>query len=449
MAYRKRSHARGRVGRVSYYEHHGGWHLYYHDGGQQVRRRVADTRDEAERLAAPVQAQLAAAAPTLLAFTPLSVPELRQRFLTYHEDVKRSSLATVRRYRAATQHLVEFAAATAPTRSAHEIRADRFVAYLRGLQVHANGHPHTAVRPLRDQGVQYILEVCRSLYGFAAKMRHLPPYAPNPFADLGIEHYRVEDAKPIFVFDADTEVAFFGAADDWAFPIHFTLAKTGLRPGELAHLLIEDVDLPGGWLRVRNRPALGWRIKTGRERVVPLVAEVVGVLRRTIGARAAGPVFLRRCFAAKAAPARDEAALIQLYQRRVAEGAGPSGQPLSRERQARIARTVWREAGAVDPDLIRRSFVRIMEAVGVPGATCPKSWRHTFATLLQDANVDPLIRQITLGHRPSARPAGALGMTAVYTHTRPETHQREIERAVRLWPRALQLAQTWAQGGDI
>ena len=58
-------------------------------------------------------------------------------------------------------------------------------------------------------------------------------------------------------------------------------------------------------------------------------------------------------------------------------------------------------------------------AIGQPESTCPKSWRHTFATLLQDANVDPLIRQQVMGHKPTL--TGGLGMTANYTHTRPET----------------------------
>ena len=75
--------------------------------------------------------------------------------------------------------------------------------------------------------------------------------------------------------------------------IHFTLAKTGLRVGELTHLLIEDVDLTGGWLHIRNKPGLGWRVKTGNERSVPLLAEVVAVLRSVIGDRVVGPVFLR------------------------------------------------------------------------------------------------------------------------------------------------------------
>jgi hypothetical protein len=69
------------------------------------------------------------------------------------------------------------------------------------------------------------------------------------------------------------------------------------------------------------------------------------------------------------------------------------------------------------------------------------------ATFLQDANVDPLIRQLTLGHKPSSPSAGALGMTSVYTHTRPPTQFHEIERALRLWPRSLLIALEWVQGG--
>ena len=43
---------------------------------------------------------------------------------------------------------------------------------------------------------------------------------------------------------------------------------------------------------------------------------------------------------------------------------------------------------------------------------------------------------------------GALGMTTIYTHTRPETQQREVLRALRLWPRSLELAQRFAECGD-
>jgi integrase len=434
--------ARKRVGRVSYYLHHGAWHLYYREGDRQVRRRVADTEEDAARIAAQVNAQLHVASPTLLAFTPITIPELRRRFLGHHEHVQRSSLATIRRYKAATQHLEDYAGKQPVRAMAHELRPQGFVSHLRGLVVSPNGHPNSSRRPLRDKGVRYILECCRSMYSFAARMRHLPPYAGNPFAELRLDRMKLEDSKPVFVFDAETELAFFRAADSWAFAIHFTLAKTGLRPGELAHLLIEDLDLEGGWLRVRNRPALGWRVKTGREREVPLIEELVAVLRGAVGQRKAGPVFLRSRFDAArlSAGVADEAAMVRLHQRRMAAEVERVGRPLDRQEQARVARGVWRDSGAVEVDRVRVAFVRTAQLSGLAGATCPKSWRHTFATLLQDANIDPLIRQLTLGHRPVAASSGALGMTTVYTHSRPETQRREIIRALRLWPDSLRFA---------
>lgn len=45
---------------------------------------------------------------------------------------------------------------------------------------------NTAKRHLLDKGLCYILECCRTLFQFAAKRRHLPPYAENPFSALEI-----------------------------------------------------------------------------------------------------------------------------------------------------------------------------------------------------------------------------------------------------------------------
>lgn len=102
MARSKRSASpRFRVGRISVYPHHGTWWVCYRDGGKQVRRKVATTRQEAEQVAA----QLTSGAPTLLAFTSIGVPGLRQKFLDFHEHTLGSSVATARRYRAATRHL--------------------------------------------------------------------------------------------------------------------------------------------------------------------------------------------------------------------------------------------------------------------------------------------------------------------------------------------------------
>lgn len=443
---RRRKPRRKRVGRVSLYHHHGAWWVYYRDGQQQVRRRIGEDETLADQVAAQVNAQLATAAPTMFSFTPLTVPELCRRFLDDHEHVQRSSLATIRRYGSALQHLEQFATKAGGNPPAHDIQADQFVRYLRSSKIAPNGHPHTKRRALRDKGVRFILETCRSLFGWAAKKRHMPPYGQNPFAGLGGKRCRIEDAKPIFVFDADTELVFLNTANDWAFPVHFTLAKTGLRPGELIHLLIEDLDLESGWMQVREKPELSWRIKSRRERAVPLIDELVAVLRRVVGQRTSGVVFQREQFE----PGRGSLAtsnrvgLARAVTQRIEKAERETEQTLSREARAKIAGTVWRDAGAVKADQIRLSFIRTARAAGLQEATCPKSWRHSFATLLQDANVDPLIRQITLGHTPVGSIEGALGMTTLYTHTRPETQRREVLRALRLWPQSLELGQQFA-----
>ena len=446
MRRRKKSAQRKRVGRVSYYLHHGAWYLYYRDGDRPVRLRVADTEDEAEQIAAQVNAQLASSSPTLFSFTSVSFSELRQAFLNHHENVAPSSPATIRRYRSATQHLENYFNECRPSDLAHAIRADHFVAWLRKQKVSPNGHPNTAKRVLRDKGLRFVLEVCRSVYIYAAQQRFLPPYFENPFSKLNLERMRIEDAKPIFVFDAEDELRFFQKADDWTFPIHFILAKTGLRSGELIHLLIEDVDLENGWLHVRNKPELHWKIKTRRERSVPLIEEAVAVLRRVIGNRTAGPVFIRHQFDPLNSPLGnlDQMALQEELRQRISHADSGSVLTLSQTMEEKLARAVWREAGVIRSERVRTSFIRTAKSADLKQSSCPKSWRHSFATLLQDANVDPLIRQVTLGHKPSedAR-SGGLGMTGVYTHTRATTQKREIERALRFWPQSLAYARQW------
>lgn len=434
-----------RIGRVSIYRHHGTWWIYYRQGDKQHRRRIGEDHDTAERVAAEINAQLTVAAPTMFDFRPIGIAELCREFLQYHEHVLRSSLATIGRYATAIRHLSNFAASLPRLPAAHQISAMDFVAYLRAQRVSPNGHVHAVRRYLRDKGVQFILETCRSMYGFAERQRHLPPYVANPFTDLRIDRMRIEDAKPIFVFDADTECQFLQGARSWEFPIHFTLAKTGLRPGELCHLLIEEIDLESNWLSVRNKPELGWSVKTRNERNVPLHPLVGRVLRSVIGGRAAGVVFRRpKSTLTTPVTTASRQQLQRLLQERLSCEADHRGSELSRGAQQKIADRLWRDAGAFDPDQIRNSFLRIAKRCGLDQATCPKSWRHAFATLLQDANVDPLLRQITMGHKPSGA-GGALGMTGIYTHSRPETQAREIVRAMDCQGRGLELANQWLQ----
>jgi integrase len=245
------------------------------------------------------------------------------------------------------------------------------------------------------------------------------------------------------------------ACDDWQFPIFLTLLCTGMRPGELVHLLLpDDLDLVTGWLRIRNKPGLGWQVKTRNERDIPLVPVLVDVLRRLPGDRRCGPVFVQsRCSNGYAPPLIDRPpkSLEQELARRVSQAENASTKPLTRTERLGIARTIWRDAGALKEDWLRKEFMHLTRAIGMPEVTAPKTLRHTFATILQDANVDPLIRNELMGHAPSGtcRNGHGLGMTTVYTHTRPETKRHQLEAALGDRPFITSARQRLAQGQRI
>ena len=290
-----------RVGRVTVYQRGKVWYLYYFENSRRVRQRVGGSLAEANRVAAQVNAQLATGAPAMLSFQPVSIGELRQHWLDHHEYVLRSSVATIRRYRAATEHLLRFYEEVHPVASSDRMTAslaEAFARYLRQAKISPNGHPNTAKRSLRDKGVIFILESCRAMFNYAAKRRHLPPYHENPFTQIDIERIPIADAKPIELVTPKQEEEFLAACDDWQFPIFLTLGLTGIRPGEAVHLLLpDDVDLGKRLIRIRNKPDLGWQVKTRNERDIPLSAELSDVLCQVINGRRTGPLFLRRRFA--------------------------------------------------------------------------------------------------------------------------------------------------------
>src|SRR5262245_59193075 len=121
-----------RVGKVLAYPRGRVWNLCYHEHGQRRRPRVGPDRDAARRLAAQVNAQLEVGVPAALSVEPISIPELRRRWLDHHELVLRSSVQTVNRYRTATDHLLRFLEAC-PVRHAAHFRASHAEGFVRYL----------------------------------------------------------------------------------------------------------------------------------------------------------------------------------------------------------------------------------------------------------------------------------------------------------------------------
>ncbi len=441
----RRSRKNIHVGKVSVFFRGASWHIYYREDGKARRIRIGPDRKEAEKRAAEVNAQLAHGIPSAYGFERVTVGELVKLWIEHHELVLRSSVATVRRYRSAVEHLLRFVRQNHPRLTADAFNpaiAESFVKFLRRSKVSPNGHAKTKKRPLRDKGVVFVLGACRSLFNYAARQRRLPPYARNPFSDIGIERMKVEDSKPTGVLTEVEEAAFLTACDAWQFSVFFTMAFTGLRPGELCHLLVEDVDLRARILHVRNRPELGWKTKTRSERRIYLFDELLDVVRRAAGDRACGPLFLAPRFGpGNGTPplaGKDLRTLAQELQRRIAERSERDGATATRLMEAKVARELWRDMGATTPKLMRRGFMKITKRIGRPDLTCPKVFRHGMATAMQAAGVDPFVRKEIIGHT-------RLETTGIYTHTAEATLGREMVKAARTRGRSLELARARLQ----
>lgn len=429
-----------RVGRVKAFLRGQVWYLCYFEQGRRRRPRVGPDRDAARQMAAQINGQLETGVRATLSFDSITIPALREQWINNHETVKRSSLQTVNRYRTATEHLMRFLEKT-PVKSAALFQianAEQFVRYLRGLRVAPNGHPNTRKRPLLDKGIQFILETCRSMFTFAAKRRYLPPYAENPFTALELGRMPLENRRAI-IMPVQTKVAqVLAAASSWEFPVLLTLALTGLRPGELSHLLIEDFDAMEDLIHVRNRPDLGWQVKTRRDRTLPLAPPLKEILQRMIAGRKHGTLFVRPRFTSTKMPtwATDARHARTELQRRQVEREVALERSLDRREMAALVPRLWLDMGMVKPDFIRTCLMRLSSRTKVAELATPKTFRHLFATTLQEGRVDPLVRNELLGHIPEDgnRSGGGLGMTAQYTHTRADTKRDQLVYAFRQHP---------------
>ena len=136
------------------------------------------------------------------------------------------------------------------------------------------------------------------------------------------------------------------------------------------HLLLpDDLDLEAGWLHVRNKPNLGWQVKTRNERDIPMISELVDVLRLAIGNRTAGPLFRQRRFSGVSEPPLAGLGQSSLQREmacriRCQENAG--GRSLDRTEVLRATRTNWRDLGGFRMDIVRKEFMAITAMVDMP-----------------------------------------------------------------------------------
>ncbi len=421
-----------RIGRVTVYRRGKAYSLYYRETGKSVRRKVDGNLAVARATASRVNASLEEGSPSPFGFTRVTVEEVVPLFTSHAEEVQGLALRTVDRYRAALEHFRRFVRSQPRVLTADQVTqatVDDFVKWFRRLPRARNGAATGKEGRYTPAGIRFVLCVCRTMFNWARKRRYLPPYTENPFSTFPIDKTFRAEGAPVRLFTGEERRAFFEASDDWQRSIFFVLAVYGLRVGELTHLLVSDVELGEGILHVRSKPVLFWSVKTGRERLLPLIPEMTRLFRRLIGGRAEGFVFLnRKCAQGKVSlPERFDspAAFAERLQTIAAEAraAGATSEKAVRRRVAAFLRTI----GQIPEKRIRQEFMKVAAKIGRSDVTRAHSLRHLFSTRAQELGVNPLLVQGLLGHT-------TLQMTEKYTHFSADVQREAIRRVVESDP---------------
>lgn len=340
----------------------------------------------------------------------------------YTEDLRRRAEAgelaakTVTRYSTALRHYRDFAGQLGTEKAfPFTVAVNRefrlaFSAYLSGLQVAPNGHPHAARRPLRGQ--RYVLEAARGMFEWAADPNRgnlLPAGFANPFRRIGPGQRAVapdQFGEPDISLPMAVE--FLEACDDVQLTLFGTLLLYGLRATEPVYLFHEQVD--AGWVRISCLPELGYVTKGKRDKRFPVVP-ALGHLWTGAGTGAVkhGLLLRRRDAAADFRHVPWVGASLQElcaeFQRRCRET--PS---LTATVRQAIRDELIQAAGGLSYDHIAREFRDVARRLSWPRQATLKDFRHLFATSLENAGVGEFYRRYFLGQSPGRAPI------VTYTH---------------------------------
>lgn len=361
----------------------------------------------------------------------LSHPDLVARFLAdlrSRADAGEIDPRTADRYASALAHYLAFAAsakvAAAYPSAGHVDRefALLFAAYLAELRITPNGHVNATRR--RMASPKYVEGVVRSLFAWAAdpdRGNLLPPGFRSPFS--GSARRTTEVARdPFGEPDVTIEMAaeLLVACDAVQLSLFAMLALYGLRASEPCFLFREDLDIEGGWLKVPCRPELAYVTKGRREKRLPLVSPVAGLLAPAATTPQSGLLFLRRAvLEGREQPSLLGATADELeaeFERRCRKAGRSSAKDRIQVRDA-----VLRDAGGLSYDQVAGEFALLARQLGWPAAATLKDLRHLAATSFENAGMPLFSRRYLLGQSP--------GRGAIVSYTHINELRRHYEEA--------------------
>ena len=414
-----------RLGKVTIYRRGSSYWLYFRDGGRSIRKKVDGNLATARATASHVNVHLEQGRTSPFSFQTKPIAQVVNDFLEHCRDVRGLRIRSVRRYRAALDHFLDFVNSKPHLRNIDQVKestVDEFVSYMRKLKRVRSGEKTGPKDKYKTGGIVFILSTCRTLFNHARKCRLLSPYEENPFSSFPIEKMRTRQSSSVDLLNGSELSRFFKACDDWQFPLLFILSLYGLMAGELAHLLVSDVDMSGERFFIRPKPIMLWYTKTSRERILPIIPQVKPLFEKLMGNRREGFLFLSRLHTESQRETYEFGSrekmesCISAMVDELKEGKSS----LSDEELFNITRRILHKLGKIREDKIRLEFMDAASKIGRSDVTMVHSLRHMFATLAEENGLNPLTVQTILGH-------SRLEMTRYYTHTGLEAKKAAVQ----------------------
>ncbi len=414
-----------RLGKVTIYRRGRSYWIYYRDGGKSIRKKVDGNLATARATASHVNVYLEQGRSSPFSFQTKPIARVVKDFLEHCRDVRALRIRSVRRYRAALEHFLDFVNSKPHLCNIDQVKestVDEFVRYLRKKERVRNGDKTGSKGKYKTGGIVFILSTCRTLFNYARKCRLLSPYEENPFSSFPIEKMRTRQSSSVDLLNGSELSEFFKACDDWQFSLLFILSLYGMRAGELAHMLISDVDLSGERFFVRAKPVMLWFTKTSRERVLPIIPQVKPLFEKLIGDRKEGFLFLSRLHTEgqRETYSFGSRAKMENCISTMVDELKDGKSSLSDEELFNLTKRILHRLGKVREDKIRLEFMDVASQIGRSDVTMVHSLRHMFATLAEENGLNPLTVQTILGH-------SRLEMTRYYTHTGLEAKKSAVQ----------------------
>jgi integrase len=379
--------------------------LEWREGGKNGRDYVTGDLFTAIEKARRIDERLTVAGRSGVACHVVSIPELVRRYLESEErraDAGEIDANTVDRYQTALQKLLGYVETEGGVSRARAGAVGSefvlgFMSYLRTLEVHPNGHPHSSPQPMTESGVRFVLSAARAAWSWA--LRQDPPLLPeglrNPFtAHIPAKPYRglvTEDE-----FRSEGVVRFIEHCDLYQLPLMAPLILYGLRAAEPQFVMIEHWNTLDNSLAVNCDADLQHLTKGRVNKRFPVPSVLDTLLGLMSGWRRGGPLFVRRAVACGtieprlSEPTRET--LASEYRRRVTN-------VRSAARRKAIRRRLMLDAGAADYDQIDAEFREVAQRAGLGPEWTLKGLRHHFASSLERANIPHYLRKYFMGHR--------------------------------------------------